>query len=1194
MLVRFMQCSKGIALGTLLLLIAVGASAQNLAEVTGAVTDTAEGVIPGAEVRLHNAGTNQTFSQSSNEVGLYTFLNVQPGEYTVTVESDGFQKSVTQNIILETGQKYRNDVTLEIGALTETVTVTAAAAQLNTENGAIKGDVIVQEEIENLPLDGRDFTDLAFLVPGVVPRQPGGGPGSFASINGARADQTNFYVDGISNRNPAGGGATARPPLDSIQEFRMETSGFSAEYGGFSGGILNVTLRSGTNQYHGGLHEYFRNEVFDARGFFDTDRLKLRRNQFGGNVGGPIRLPGYDGRDKTFFHFTYEGYYQSLGQTRLGRTPTALEQAGDFSETIDVRRSGFDNLVPVFINDPAKNGPCNARIKRGCFGNTTIPASRFDPTAQALMGFYPMPNRSDIRNNYSSAANDDDNWHSFSWKFDQRISDKDQTSFRLQRRYNNLEQPFAGSGLAQWGNRNDNQRTLAGLSHTHMFSPTFIMEANTGFSRTAVFNNSIWAGRDVNSELGLPIADVAEEFLGFPRFTVRDHFPIGAGANTPARNYTTDIQGDVKFSWVKNTHTLKFGLEYSRVRYGQPQNANLRGTFTFGGRYTGHGVGDLLLGELQRSNRRVQVSESYFRSSSIGAFFNDDWKVARNLTLNLGVRYEVDSSPYDRYDRLSNYFPEFGAVVIAGDEGLTDESRALVDQLGLTDRLALAQDLGLPRSLVGTDYNNIAPRVGFAYRPFSGNGTVIRGGYGLFYQGYLLRPIRQQLAGVFPFTFLETFGQGGGNAAVNGGRNGSGLSLRDPFPGAGRTQGQGINTTNSVDNDPPTGYLQTWNFTLEKNLGGGNVLEAAYFGSKGTHLTRRYDINQPFRSLEQFEATVGLPNNQRFPRPLADFNRINYMAFGANSIYNAAQFSLRKRGRGGWFYRINYTFSRAIDDASSTNQGAQDSRNLKAERARASFDRTHVFNASGSYELPIGRNRRYFSSMGKLTQALLGDWQLSGTTRMYSGAPFTVVAANVDLNAGESQRPNRVSSGIWDTPPNGGRRGVEYPWYNIDAFERVPCVGEENNNGIACTPSAFGFEPFGFGNSGRNILETPGLATVNFAILKNFRFQEQRRLQVRAEMFNALNRVNFRAGGRGAGGGFTAFDSLTGGTIVQTGQPGRGGGARIMQVALRYSKLSRTQLGVEGAAVLKLGSLRESSKSLTTKENRREETVSHS
>ena len=1128
------QCCGVLALLAVLVAGPRADAQVSLASVTGVVADAAEAVIPGASVVIKNVETGIETAAETNEAGYYTLLSLTPGSYELQVSSDGFRRFVRAGLELETGQNLRIDVALEIGALTESVTVTSAAPSINQERGAVKGDVIVYEEIQDLPLLGRDFSELAFLVPGVMPsRGRGGFMGSFASVNGARSDQTNFYVDGISNRDPVGGGAQVRPPLDAVEEFRVETSGFSAEYGGFSGGIIGVTMRSGTNEFHGSVFEYMRNEAVDARGFFDEERLRLRRNQFGGTLGGPIL------HNRSFFLVSFEGRIQSIARTRLGNVPTALEREGDFSQSLDVARGAASGaLGNVFLNDPDRPGACNRRVKRGCFPNMVIPASRMDSIALGLIDFYPLPNRDNIRLNSISTARDDDDWYQMVLKFDQNFSAKDFFSVSYQKRFNNLENPFAGSALAIWGDETRDRRDLISLRHTHTISSTLVLEVSGGFSHRDNFANSIAADFDP-ATLGLPVPDDLDPSLrGLPRVTVQNYFPLGQGPNTPREQQVWDVQTSGRLSWIKSAHTIRAGMDFSRAYYDQPQVSNVRGSFRFGRRFTNHSVGDLLLGRLQSVNRRVQTTFSELRSSGFGMFLNDDWKVTRDLTLNLGVRYEVELPPYDNNDRLSTYVPGLNKVVLAGDQAVPNLAEILAEQ-GMSDRTALAREVGMGRGLIDPDFNNIAPRLGFAWRPFGSSRNVIRGGYGVFYQGYLLGPVRWMLAGVFPFTFNQTFNSTGqGNAPPP--------TLQNPFPaGRARTGGAGIQNVSGFDPDPPTAYLQSWNFTVERDLGGGQALEVGYVGSKGTHLQRTYDLNQPIRRLELAQEAAN--GTLSFPRPIEGFNRLSYTSFGSNSTYHGLQATLRRRSRSGVFYRINYTFSKAIDDASSVFdfggagfEGALDAGNLRLDRGRGNFDQRHALTFAGRYELPFGRGRQFFRNLRGPAQAVFGGWQLASTLTTYSGQPFTVTAANVDVNAGESRRPNRIGHGYLEPDAFPGLKGVDFPWFDLSAFERVPCIGTTNRTGIECVESAYGFQPFQVGNSGRNILDAPGRFNLNVSLQKNFRFEGRRRLQVRMDAFNAPNTTQL-------GRPQSQFDSIWGGLIIRAGQP------RILQASLSYS-----------------------------------------
>jgi hypothetical protein len=1092
----------------------------NRASLGGVVTDASGAALAGATVTVRNVETNQSRAVKAGHAGEYLVPSLAPGNYELIIEAPSFRSARVTDLVLEIGQERRRDVVLEVGSVAESVTISAEVAPLNTASGTVKGDVIVQQEIRELPLDGRDFTDLAFLVPGVLPTAQGG-QGSAMATNGARPDSTNFYVDGFNNRNPRGAAAQVRPNMGAMQEFKMETSGFSSEYGRMAGGILNMVLRSGTNQYHGELFEYVRNNVIDARAFFDREKLKLNRHQYGATFSGPVRLPGvYRGNDRTFFLFSWESYKQLIGTTGLSHVPTALERAGDFSETLS--QTG----KRVAVKDPLNaNAP---------FAGNRIPSSRFHPAAVALLGYYPLPNRADVRNNYAVAANDRDAWDSFIVKLDHRFNAKTSLSYRYQIRFNNTSEPFAGGNLGTFGNQSEDDRSLMGIDVTHVFSPALIMELRSGYSRNTARQNTVWAGQNVARGLGIPGSTAEPELLGFPLFTVLDYAPLGSAANMPVQFHVTDIQNGARFTWVKGKHVRKWGAEHARVRFNQPYFNNNRGTFAVQDVWTGASIGDLLLGMLNSTSRTVGWNRNYLRATSMGAFFNDDYKVRPDLTLNLGLRYEIDLPPYDRYDRMSNFVPGLGKVVLANSSvaGLTDAIAAA----GMEDRIAFAGDVGLGRSLVRGDYNNFAPRFGFAWRPRGARGSVVRGGYGIFYTGSILNPIRNSLQNAFPYVVTESYSRNASRTDL--------VTLGNPFPKERQALG-GVNSSNGYDANAPTGYLQSYNLTIERDLGQGMVLEAGYVGSKGTHLGRQYDINLPRRSAEAYLAGIAVVNLRPYPYLNG---AINYYTFGVNSIYNAGQISLRKRTRGGAFFRLNYSYSKSIDIASQLNgasdggltAAAQDPANFKLDRGRSDWDRGHVVTAAFSVPAPFGRGRHFRAAAGRVEQSVIGGWQLSGTSSFATGAPITPVAADVNLNLGESQRPNRIGSGI-PAKVAGQRRGVDYPWFVPGHFEKVPqCISVS----AGCPASPSGFRPFVYGNSGRNILDGPGLGYVNLALMKNFRLQERKNFQFRFEGFNVLNHPNFLLPSN-------QFNSTSAGLITGVQSSGRGG-SRVFQASLKF------------------------------------------
>jgi hypothetical protein len=1093
--------------------------------VTGSVTDTADAVIPDVTVRLRNVESNSIREVTTGAEGSFTMPSLAPGEYELTTEHAGFRSYRKTGITLQLGQVVREDIRLQVGTVSESVSVTAEVALVNTEVGAIKGDVITQQEINDMPLDGRDFTDLAFLVPGVVPMAQGG-QGSGLNVNGARSDSTNYSVDGFNNRNPRGAAAQVRPNVGAMQEFKMEVSGFSAETGRMAGGVINMVLKSGTNRYRGEVFEYIRNDVFDARTFFDVTKQPLRRNQFGATLHGPVQIPGlYNGKDKTFFLFSWESYREVLGQTKIGRVPTLLERNGDFSESrVPITQAA------LYLRDPLLTGTCNATTRTSCFPGNRIPASRFHPTALKLMAYYPLPNRNDSANNYQTTAKDYDRWNSFMGKVDQRFNEKNSMAFRYQYRKANNTNPFAGSDLGLWPTLIDDPRSMGGVDYTHMFSPTLLTEFRAGYTRNSTLEYEQWQGQNIAEQLGISGTTTDPVLMGFPRFAVQDYLPLGSAAGPPVDYNVTMFLWSNKYTWVKSKHVLKWGVDFERTRFNQPFYNNARGTFTFQRNWTNHSVGDLLLGMLQTTTRNAEPTRSYVRGFSMGAYFNDDYKVARNLTLNLGMRYELDLPPVDRYNRASNFVAEFGKIVLAGDEGLPGLQERLA-QYNLQDKVVLASDVGYPRSLVHADKINFAPRVGFAWRSPARSTTVIRGGYGIFYTGHLLNPVRESLMTGFPFSVNQTFSRLATNTNL--------VTLTNPFPDQRATEG---NTTNSngYDPRPPLGYLQSYSLTIEREIGGGMAIEAAYVGSKGTHLGRRYDLNQPIRSLENYQANVA------FPRPISGINTINYYSFGSNSNFNAGQVSLRRRSRIG-FFRVNYSFSKSIDDASQLTgnsaggfANAQNSQDLKSERARSDFDRRHVVTGVYSMPLPFGRGQRFLSGATGMLNRIVGGWQMSGSATYYSGQAFTITTAGIDANLGESLRPNRVGSGFQPEIPGAGRKGVDYPWYKLDDFEKVPrCAARD-----VCEASPNGFTPFSFGNAGRNILDGPSQHFVNVALLKNFRFERGRNVQFRYELFNVMNHANFQLPDR-------EFNALGGGLITGVNDRGRGG-PRVMQVALKF------------------------------------------
>jgi outer membrane receptor protein involved in Fe transport len=1048
------------------------------ATLVGRVIDASRASVADASIRVRDINTNEIRTARSTAEGEYTVSALSPGSYEVTIEKAGFKTLRETALELAVDQTARLDVVLQIGAVTESVEVQATVPLLNTETSS-RGDVIAPREITEMPLNGRDFNDLAFMVPGVQTAEEGS-KGSPYVINGARADASNVTVDGFNNQNPRDAGAQARPPLESLQEFKLQTSGYSAEYGRLAGGVVTMALKSGGNQLHGSVFEYVRNDMFDARNFFDAGKSKLRRNQFGASASGPVVIPKlYDGHDKTFFLASWESFRGTSGSSSLGVIPTDLERNGNFSKSLDATGK------LVLIKDPLASGSCSATVSSACFPGNIIPTSRFSPISQQLLSYFPSPNTTGV-NNYLANANSVDNWDSFVFKVDQRLGSKDNVSVRVLERWESSNNPFSGSPLGTFGATTDNGQALYGVSETRVFTPIVINEFRIGLTRTTDVELSDHAGTNWAAKYGIPGTTTDPTLAGFPKFSITGYEGFGDSTTNPIRYVVNNFNWNDVLSWNKGRHTIRVGGDVLHVQYYQPTNSNFNGTLTFSGKNSSNGFADFLLGFNSSTSRKIGTVTNHIYSTNYGAFIQDDYKIHPNLTLNLGLRYELQSMPFEKYGQMSNYIPSLRKVILAGATTVPNLA-ATVAGAGLTGLVGLAADNGIPNSLVHNNYDNFAPRVGFAWRPFGNNRTVVRSGFGIFYTGSRLSAMRTDLTGGFPFSLSQSFTGSTANPAA--------LTLANPFPDA-LAKLSGTTTTNGFELNPPSPYLASWNFTIERDLGRGVGIETGYSASKGTHLGRKYDLNQELRT----------PTSTT--RPYAGYGDIEYYTFGGNSSYQAGTVTIRKRFEHGMFFRANYTFGKSIDTASGLNyagnggyQGAQDSLDLNSERGRSDFDIRHVFSMNFAWLLPFRQN------------AFVRDWQLAGTGTAYSGQPFTPQLSGPSNDLAQATRPDRLANGALDNP-------TANLWFNPAAFAIVP-------------DSAYRY-----GNSGRNILDGPRNTNINLALSRNFQLTERAKAQFRWETFNTTNHTNFNLPA-------INIDKSNAGTITKARA------ARVMQLGLR-------------------------------------------
>jgi hypothetical protein len=1021
------------------------------ATVLGSVADPQGAPLPGVALTITQDGTGRSQSVTSAADGRYALPSLPPGGYTLTAELSGFRRFVRRGLVLETDQVRRVDVKLQVGTFSEEVEVTANAPVIHSETSS-KGEVITQRQVQELPLNGRNYTDLALLVPGVYRRPAEDDQGEGLATAGTRTDASNFILDGIVNRSDRNASAGVNVSIDAIQEFNVQTSSYSAEFGRTAGAQVNVVSRSGSNELHGSAYEYLRDAGFDANNYFAApgDEKDLRRHQFGASVGGKVR------KDKTFFFASYEGTREHRSLTSLNLAPSADWLRGDFR---NVRGAGPDG---VFGNADDTNRILNPFTRQEFATPNVIPESLFHPIARAMLPYIPAANVPGSLDGYNARGISRSERNKLTLKLDHRFSPRNNLFLRWAREGGSGYDPFPSARNFYPGFGRDTKRRLdsLALSDTHVFHSRLINELRVGVYDQR--SQNLGEHRDKNwlAEFGIPGLSPGPELQGWPAIRIDGFSEFGDRPNDP---FVYDIQNLQLFdmvTWMRGAHGIKLGTDVIRSRYVEKDVRNVRGDFRFRGRNTNpanatstgfRSFADFLFGLPDATQRQVGAEPADLTGWQIAGFLQDDWRVKPWLTLNLGLRYELQKPLVEATGRIANFIPSLGDAVLSGDPRY-------------------------PESLVEADRNNWGPRVGFALRPLKDERTVIRGGAGIYFSLETFNPIRQQLAVTYPFLVREQFSRLATNVAL--------LTLSNPFPD-GRGGVQGLDTPFGMDAAYDTPEFYQWNLTFERALLTDLSLEVGYVGSQGRYLGRRYNLNQP-RPVA-VTPTGGVQTARPFPR----FGDIQYQDQGAQSSYNALQTSLRRRAKGGLTLLVSYTFSRAIDDASSTNNSTtgtqkfpQDVDNFRAEKSLADFHRAHQFTASANYDLPFGHGRRHGASWTGVRQAALGGWQVNGIVTLLSGRPYTPQYSAPEVS---QQRPDLVGD-----PQSNVPAGLSF---NPAAFQ---------------PPRATAADPNLFGNAGRNILIGPGFSNVDLSLFKTFKVRKDVRAQIRAEVFNALNHPNFQ------------------------------------------------------------------------------------
>jgi hypothetical protein len=1053
------------------------------------ITDSGGSVVPAATLTLTQSSTSLKFVATSDELGNALYPQLQPGIYTLSVSKTGFQPHSVKDILIQVGQRARVDVRINVGALTEIVTVSAAQATLLNAESASAGQVISQKSIVDLPLNGRNFIQLAQLSSGATPIGIGVSPATSwtgrgdttLSVAGLRESNVSFLVNGIETRNARFGSSGIRPSVEAIQEFRVQRSTFGAEFGR-SAAIINTTIRSGSNELHGSVFEFHRNRVLDATDFFlnrtGRDKPQLTLNNFGTAVGGPLVIPKlYDGRNRTFWFFNYEGFRQRQRSAATATYPSREQLRGNLAD--DSAGTGLFPTRSPFCQQNAGSDKCVDvldPVTRQPFTNNVIPAPMLDPQTQLALEFIPAPNvgvpagSADFPTfNTIGTAPLINDWDQYNARLDHQLGQSDQIYGTFARsdetRIPKALRPFGGESFP-FSNR------LVTATYMHTFSPSIINEFRFGYNRSRTFRLSETSfGRDFAREVfGLKNTTDQAIVFGVPNFAVTGFSAIGSipqviGAEDENFQFTDNL------SITRGRHNLRTGFQISKQNYYQDTNFSGNPTFSFDGRYTGtrgNGLAEFLLGIPFRAAGAIGDSIQDMYTTYWAGYIQDDWHIVPSFTLNIGIRYEFSRPPYERNDKSLYFSPELGRILQAGQ--------------------------GIRREIVDPDWNNWAPRIGFAYRPGFLRDTVIRGGAGIYYATDNWNEEQFKVTGP-PFFRAQT---------IEGHPTLPTLFMRDMMPPF--TDSQSLNPF-TFDRLNRTPYLSQWTFGIQRSFLKDFLLEIEYAGSTGQKLTQRRNLN-----IATLDPTGRVPIRERVPYPQYGFILMTYN--GGWSSYNALTAKLEKRFSNGFYGLFSYTWQKSLDLGASDEGSALSVEQKRWDKGASTFDVPHRFVASYIYELPFGRGKPFLAGLNGFAGALLSGWQATGITTFSQGQAQTPTLGIDWLLIGNfsSSRPNIIG----DVKAG---RSLPDNYVNPSAFQRPP-------NGVQ-------------GNAGRGSIRQPGINNWDLGVVKNNRISERLAMQFRWEMFNAFNHTQFGAANLNMAS--TNFGSI-GGTLI---------GPRRMQVGLK-------------------------------------------
>jgi Carboxypeptidase regulatory-like domain len=1096
--------------------------AQVTAQITGTIEDPHHAAVAGAKVEITNEATGIERKTATDESGAYTAALLQPGTYRIKIDAAGFRPLSRTGILLQVAQTATVNFELQVGSNEETVTVTEEVPLLDTSTDAI-GGVVAPAQVENLPMLGRNSNSLMVLEPGVVAtRQTTANPVleshyQFFSINGSRPDQSQFLLDGGNDTNLAFNGPEYTPGVEEVQEYRIQTSNFSAEYGNSAGGVINISTKSGTNQFHGSLFEYIRNDIFSANNFFSNQagvpRAKLRYNQFGGTVGGPIF------RNKAFFFFAYEGLRQITPDVVTTSVPTAAQRSGDFSQTLNASGALLTIYDPSStVPDPSSPG----NYIRTAFPGNKIPQARLDPVALAIEKYFPAANQTGNPgtglNNFIFSGGNIQHTNNFSGRGDYQLN----ANTQIMGRYSIEElspwvvpATFGSSNIASPGYVTKPQHHPYALGKViRTFSPTFFGEFHGSWARWFYTSRGLSNGFDPTT-LGFPAYLSAHSAgnLGFPSISPGEMSGLG---NYYYENDSTDryeFAANISKVWTK--HTLKIGGLYGLGLYPVNTIDNTTGTYASTNAFTqgpnplsasttsGFGFASFLLGTMSSGTQDPTRIIGNYKQPYYGLYVEDDVKVNRNLTVTLGLRWDVESPRTEAHNRMSNF-------------DFTTTS-SLSNGTAVTGGLKFPGVNGVSNGDWQSNNKNFAPRVGFAYSLNSS--TVVRAGYGIFFgnswgNGRNNNSMPQY--GFFCSTQVNISNNNGLTPAA---------TLSNPFPtgfcvpsgsSAGLQTGLG-QTVYFINRNYQTPYLQSWNLDIQRSLPGNMVVQIAYSGSRGVHLNGIREYNQlnpkyfglgaalngpvanPYYGIitsgPLAGPTITLGQSLRpFPQYTDVSSRIE--TFGESS-YNAMFLSFQKRMSKGLLVSASWTWAKEIDDvipapngfsgSSFSASNPQNFYNPRAERSVASFDTPNTVVISYIYEFPFGSGKPFLNTGGAVGR-LVGGWQINGLTTFQSGTPLQVSGGNSSGSFDGTQRPNWTGK----NPTLGG------------------AVTQRLNRYFDTSQFTFN-APFTFGTAPRLVptLFQEGINNWDMSLIKDTLVREEITVELRAEVFNTFNRVQF-------------------------------------------------------------------------------------